>query len=153
MRQSCYSLDQTMNQHSVQEAYFKSFRDEKTGRLWVYTRDGRQRFQKPTKWCTAENDFQSELLEREQNTIVEKPGIEALRRLVHAGKLSEADYSLICQWTALHLIRNQKMRNETSEAYQKQFADEFEMELLFTKSFQYADVYTCSRSGFLCDLG
>lgn len=140
-----------MNQHSIQGAYFKSFRNA-DGKVWVYPKEGGDRFQKPTSWCTAENDFQSEALERAQANIIELPGIKALRSLLSPSGLSELEYDLLSQWSALHILRNQRMRSALKEAgkdYEKEFPNEFEMELLFSKGYYtHAKVYTCSGSNF-----
>ena len=140
-----------MNQHSVQEAYFKSFRNS-DGKVWVYPKEGSGRFQKPTSWCTAENDFQSEALEKAQANIVESPGIRALRSALKPSGLSELEYNLLLQWSALHILRNQRMRSALKDAgkdYEWEFRGEFEMELLFSKGYYtHAKVYTCSGSSF-----
>jgi hypothetical protein len=141
-----------MNQHHVQEAYLKSFRDPKTGKVWVYSKTTGERFQKSSEHCSAEIDFQSAQLEKAQNDIVESPGIKALKQLQLSGGLSDAEYHLVSQWTALHLIRNAKMRqvfNEAGQDYEKQFSDEFEKELAFTKSyFGFVSTYTSSNANF-----
>ena len=131
-----------MKLHSIQQAYFKPFvTDAKTGKLWVYPKNGDRKFLKPSSWCTAEDAFQPRVLEHEQNAIVEAPGIIALRKLSSPSVLSAEEYHRISQWAALHTIRNKKMRRELGEAYQEQFRDEFEKELLFTKA-QYPVAYT-----------
>src|SRR5882757_1673764 len=99
-----------MNQHSIQEAYFKPFRNS-DDKIWVYPKDGSGKFHKPTSWCTAETDFQSEILERAQANIIESSGIEALRVLLSARQLTDSEYDLLLQWIALHMLRNQRMRN------------------------------------------
>jgi hypothetical protein len=141
-----------MNQHHVQEAYLKSFRDPKTGKVWVYSKTTGEKSKKSTAHCAAENDFQSEQLERAQNDIIESPGIKILKQLQLQGGLSEVEYHLISQWTALHIIRSAKMRsvfNETGKNYEKQFSDEFEKELAFSKSFfGFVSTYKCSSSKF-----
>lgn len=142
-----------MNQHNIQEAYFKLFRDTKTGKVWVYPKDRQRKFARSTNWCTAENDFQSESLELNQNRVVETPGIQALRRLLTpSARLSEPEYRLISQWTALHLIRNPKMRNvfaQDGKDFEREFPDEFEKELLFSESYyKFAHVYVCSGADF-----
>ena len=77
-----------MNKHHVQEAYLKSFEDQ-SGKLWVYPKTGGKAFKRPAKYCTAEEDFQSDELESMQNRLVETPGIRALRA---TGFLSESTY-------------------------------------------------------------
>jgi hypothetical protein len=141
-----------MNQHEVQEAYLESFRDTKTGKVWVYSKAAGSKTPKSTKHCAAKTDFQSAQLEKAQNDIVESPGIKALKQLQRSGGLSDAEYHLISQWTALHLIRNAKMRQVFSEAgqdYETRFSGEFEMELAFTKSyFSLVSTYTSVGANF-----
>lgn len=141
-----------MNQHSVQEAYLKSFRDPLIGKVWVYPKDGQPKFSKPTNWCTAEDDFQSELLEREQNELVESPAIKALRSVVSERPLSDPEYQSILEWTVLHLIRNQKMRGtlvKPGENYENQFPSEFKKELLHSFTYyKFARVYTCTGADY-----
>jgi rhodanese-related sulfurtransferase len=141
-----------MNQHHVQEAYLESFRDSKTGKVWVYSKTTGEKFQKSTKHCTAEIDFQSAQLEKAQNDIVESPGITALKQLQLKGSISDAEYHLISQWTALHLIRNIKMRRvfeESGQDYETEFAEEFRKELAFSKSYLcFVHDYKCSGINF-----
>ena len=157
MAASPLNVEIIMNQHSIQEAYLKLFRDSVTGKIWVYPKDGRGKFQKPTSWCTAEPDFQSELLERAQNRIVETPGIQALRRLLESDALSETEYQLVHQWTVLHIFRNLKMRvalKQSGRHYEREFSEEFEKELFFSKSYyKFVHPYTCTGSNFFvtCD--
>jgi hypothetical protein len=75
-----------VNQHGVQEAYYKSFRDR--GQIWIYPKTGGRAFRKPISWCTAETDFQSERLEKIQGEVVENHGIRAIWHLLNLGRLS-----------------------------------------------------------------
>ncbi len=103
----------------------------------------------PTAQCTAEIDFQSAFLEKAQANFIESDGIKALRNL-SAGKHSESEYNFTLQWIALHLIRNQKTRNELltgSENYEERFPEEFEKEVLYLKS-RYSVAYSFKTSNF-----
>jgi hypothetical protein len=129
-----------MNQHHIQEAYLKSFEDE-DGKLWVYPREGGKPLHRPTKRCTAEENFQSDELESFQNRLVETPGIKALRA---TGFLSESEYDSISLWMALHILRNQKSRFdlfESREDFDTRFKEEFEKELLFSGYYRFVFTY------------
>jgi hypothetical protein len=137
-----------MNQHSFQKAYYDLFCDA-GGMIWVYPKEGGKSFRKPTSWCTAETDFQSASLEKAQANFIESPGIKALRNLTE-GKQSESEYNFTLQWIALHLIRNQKMRDmvmKDGEDYERQFPEEFEKEVLYLKS-RYTAAYSFKTSNF-----
>ena len=138
-----------MNQHSIQEAYYKAFRNV-DDKIWVYPKDGSEKFSKPTSWCTAENDFQSAALEHAQANVVESSGIKALRSLLCSRGLSESEYTFVSQWIALHMLRNQRMRNAPSglvKDYEHGFPAEFEKELLFLQShYKFVHVYTSTTS-------
>lgn len=117
--------------------------------IWVYPKEGGKPFRKPTSWCTAETDFQSTALEKAQADFIESPGIKALRNLME-GKQSESEYNFTLRWIALHLIRNQKMRDtvvKDGEDYEKRFPEEFEKEVLYLKS-RYAVAYSFKTSNF-----
>jgi hypothetical protein len=139
-----------MYQHQIQKAHFEPFLDR--GELWVHPKDGKPPFRRPASWCTAEKDFQSERLEADQNRLVESPGIQVLRRLLgRPNILSESEFERICQWVALHLIRNTKMRmalGESGEDYEAQFADLFEKEIRISKYFRFVKVCSCNASNF-----
>jgi hypothetical protein len=144
-----------VNQHGVQEAYYKSFRDK--GKIWVYPKVGGQAFRKPTSWCTAETDFQSKELEKVQADIIESHGIRAIWHLLKPGRLSEQQYKILLGWIALHLTRAPKVRNtlfQTNQHYEREFPVEFTRQLLgLRSSYAVADVYTCDSPKFLitCD--
>jgi hypothetical protein len=129
-----------MIQHYVQEAYLKSFEDEH-GKLWVYPKNGGKPLHRPTKQCTAEENFQSDDLELFQNRLVETPGIKALRA---TGFLSELEYDSISSWMGLHILRNQKSRRElfkSRDDYDARFKEEFEKELLFSGYYTFVFTY------------
>jgi len=138
-------------QHSVQEAYYKSFRDR--GKIWVYPKDGRKPFRKPTSWCTTETDFQSASLEEAQSKIIENHGIKAIWHLLTPGRLSEEQYKILLAWIALHLTRNQKARAtffRTNQEYEKEFPVEFGRQLAgLHLCFRVADVYASKPLQFL----
>jgi hypothetical protein len=137
-----------MNQHSAQKAYLKSFED-KSGRLWVYSKSGGKPFPKPAGECAAEEDFQSKDLEFYQQRMIETPGIKALRA---EGSLTDLEYEQASLWMALHIIRNAKARRElfkSAEEYEQRFPLELEKERLFAN--YYTNVYThvCDDPKFL----
>jgi hypothetical protein len=140
-----------MNQHGVQEAYYKSFRDK--GEIWVYPTVGGRAFRKPISWCTAETDFQSKELEKVQADIIENHGIKAIWHLLKPGRLSEQQYKILLGWIALHLTRAPKVRSslfQTNEDYEREFPVEFSRQLLgLRSSYAVADVYTCDSPKFL----
>jgi len=140
-----------VNQHGVQEAYYKSFRDR--GQIWVYPKVGGQAFRKPISWCTAESDFQSAELEKAQDKLIENHGIKAIWHLLKPGRLSEQQYKILLGWIALHLTRTPKTRNtlfQTSQDYERDFSVEFTRQLLgLRSSYAVADVYTCDSPKFL----
>src|SRR5947208_1235660 len=139
------------NQHSIQKAYYKSFRDR--GEIWVYATQGGKPFRKPISWCAAEINFQSKSLEEAQNKIIENHGIKAIWHLLVPGRLSEEQYSVLLAWIALHLTRNQKARDTfflSDQDYEKEFPVEFVRQLAgLQSSYKVADVYTCNSSHFL----
>jgi hypothetical protein len=140
-----------MNQHGVQEAYYKSFRDR--GQIWVYPKAGEQAFRKPISWCTAETDFQSKELEKAQCDIIENHGIKAIWHLLKPGRLSDEQYKILLGWIALHLTRTPKMRSalfQTNQDYEREFPVEFTRQLLGLRaSYIVADVYACDSPKFL----
>jgi hypothetical protein len=140
-----------MEQHGIQEAYYKSFRDR--GKIWVYPKVGGPAFRKPISWCTTETDFQSEALEKAQADIIENHGIKAIWHLLKPGRLSHQQYELLLKWIALHLTRNPKARStffESREAYGREFPIEFSRQLFgLGSSYAVADVYTCDSPQFL----
>ncbi len=145
-----------MNQHCIQEAYYKSFRDK--GEIWVYPNVGGQAFRKPISWCTAETDFQSKELEKMQTDIIEDHGIRAIWHLLKPGRLSEQQYKILLGWIALHLTRAPKVPPntlfQTNQHYEREFPVEFTRQLLgLRSSYTVADVYTCYSPKFLitCD--
>ena len=140
-----------MEQHGVQEAYYKSFRDR--GQIWVYPKLGGPAFRKPISWCTAETDFQSEPLEKAQANTIENHGIKAVWHLLKPGRLSHEQYELLLKWMALHLTRNPKARTtffESNQAYEREFPVEFSRQLFgLQSSYAVADVYMCNSPQFL----
>ena len=138
-------------QHSIQEAYYKSFRNG--GKIWVYPKLGGKRFRKPISWCTAESDFQSPSLEEVQSKIIENQGIKAIWHLLKPGHLSEKQYEILLGWIALHLTRNQRARGtffETNQDYEREFSAEFVRQLAgLRSSYRVADVWTCNSPAFL----
>jgi hypothetical protein len=141
----------SQSQHSIQKAYYKSFRDG--DRIWVYPKLGGQAFRKPISWCTAEIDFQSEPLEKAQDKLIENRGIKYIWHLLKPGRVPPDQYEALLRWLALHLTRNQKARGvffPTNQDYEREFPVEFTRQLLgLRSSYTVADVYTCDSRKFL----
>ncbi len=136
-----------MNQHNVQKAYLKSFAD-KSGKVWVYSKAGGPPIPKSPAECAADEDFQSPELEFYQNRVIETPGIKALRV---SGTLSEREYEHISMWTALHILRSQKARQELFEStanYEARFHEELSKERLFSQYYKYVYTHTIVEPDF-----
>lgn len=139
-----------MNQHSVQEAYLKTFAAA-SGRIWVYSkRAGRGRPKaKPAGQCAAEEDFQPKHLEDYQQQVIESAGIKALRR---DGCLSDDEAEQIGMWMALHLIRTQKAREQLFESpadYERRFHQELWKEQQFAAYYPWAYTYSVAEPDFV----
>ena len=138
-----------MKQHHIQAAYLKNFEDR--GLIHVYSSINYKYFKKPIKWCTAQDNFQSEDFEKSQNKLIENPGIKSLRSLLSNSNISENEYDIILRWLALHLIRNQKRKDllfVSKEEYNKKFYEEFYKDIAYLNYYRYLDTYTCSRNKF-----
>ena len=103
-----------MEQHHVQDAYLKLFR-EQGGRIWVFSKVDGTRQIRPTSKCTVEEDFQSSELESEQNTKIETPAIKILKALAVGEKVPLNSQKLVAQWMSLHNVRNKKIRDAILE--------------------------------------
>lgn len=125
-----------MNQHSIQEAYFKNFCVK--GKLWAHDIKTKATLHKPASWCTTEVDFQSEILDKIQNDTFESPGIKSIKNLLDGKTISLVEFDLIRYWTALHIIRSQKYRNEPNVNYKIDYAKMIETEMLFSHYFIHA---------------
>lgn len=141
----------SQNQHSIQKAYYKSFRDG--DKIWVYPKLGGPAFRRPISWCTAEGDFQSEILEKAQDTLIENHGIKSIWHLLKPGRIPPDQYETLLRWLALHLTRNQKARAmffPSNQDYEREFPIEFARQLAGLRSaYTVADVYTCNSPQFL----
>src|SRR5438132_7326832 len=125
-----FQLD-TMNQHSVQEAYLKKFAAP-GGRIWVYSKEGGEPVPKPPRQCASEKDFQSPKLEFYQQQVVESPGIRCLRV---NGALFDDEFEQMSRWMGLHIIRVRKAREQRFESaadYERRFHDELRDEQHFS---------------------
>jgi hypothetical protein len=136
-----------MNQHNVQEAYLKNFCVD--GRIWVYDKKVNKPISKPASQCTVEEDFQSEILEKYQNRNIESPGIKKLRKLLDGLSINENEFELIRYWTDLHIIRNQKFRNESGIDYNSYFDHLFDIENKFSLYYRYCFKYKCPNGKYL----
>jgi hypothetical protein len=141
-----------MNQHTVQNAYLKNFEDR--GKIWVFNKETGGKFHKGTRMCTTECDFQDDWLEDWQNSKIERPGIEKLRKLTSGDSLKEIDTDSIIIWTSLHYIRSKSFRCNLKEKinfnYNEKFDELFEEDIVFANSmFPYILTYNCPPSEFL----
>jgi len=136
-----------MDQHNVQEAYLKNFCVD--GRIWVYDKKGNKPISKPASQCTVEEDFQSEILEKYQNTNIESPGIKKLRKILDGILISEEEFELIKYWTALHIIRNHKFRNVSGVDYDSYFDQLLDIENKFSLYYCYCFKYKCPDGKYL----
>jgi len=131
------------DQHHIQEAYLKAFED-KTGKLWVYPKNGGNPLYRPAKQCTTEHDFQSDALELLQNQMIETPGMRALRE---THQLSDVQHKSISLWMALHILRNEKSFRELfqSQDWEQRFKQELETERVFSGYYRF--VFICELDG------
>jgi hypothetical protein len=134
-----------MNQHTVQKAYLKLFKDS-TGRIQVYRKTGGKPVPKPASDCAAEEDFQPVELERFQQKFVESPASRALRV---TGLWTEDEFKPISMWVALHIIRCSKSLFGSDEEYSRRFPAEFESELLSSDYYKFVFVHRCQNGRFL----
>lgn len=137
-----------MNQHHVQKAYLKNF-SGKDGKVWVHEKNLKRPYLKPVSQCTIEEDFQSEFLEKYQSTIIESPGIRALRKLPNAQGITEADFESAKYWTALHCIRNKRYRSMPRVDYESNFRQLIEIEKKFSRYYSYCFKYKCDEGKYL----
>lgn len=135
-----------MNQHSIQKAYLKNF--ESKGRIWVFDKISGNKVAKPASQCAAENNFQSELLEKLQNYEIENPGIKKLRNMASDYVLTEEDITKIMYWTALHVIRSKKFRKNSGIDHELDFRELYQTEKLFSGYYRNIFTHTCSGSKF-----
>ena len=108
-----------MDQHHVQKAYLKNFVAK--GKLWVFNKKTGEYCPKPASQCTTEENFQTIQLEKLQNSTIERPGIQNLRKITSDENLSEDDIGIILYWTALHSIRNKNYRENSGINYDSKF--------------------------------
>jgi hypothetical protein len=137
-----------MNQHSIQEAYLKTFAAT-GGRIWAYSKRGGKPVPKSPGQCAAEEDFQSERLEFYQQQVIENPGIKALRA---KGELSDDEFEQMSIWMGLHIIRTPKAREQLFQStadYEARFHDELRIERLFSAYFRYAHTHTVVEPNFV----
>jgi hypothetical protein len=141
-----------MNQHSIQEAYLKTFAAT-GGRIWVYSKRGGKPVPKSPGQCAAEEGFQSEGLEFYQQQVIESPGIKALRA---KGELSDDEFEQMSIWMGLHIIRTPKAREQLFQSaadYEARFHDELRTEPLFSAYFRYAHTHTVVEPNFVVTSG
>jgi len=125
-----------MNQHSIQEAYFKPFRnsDDKIGFIQKtavenFTSRHLGALLKPISNLKFLNELKPTLLNRLELRLYEFCYPHANLQTL----------SMICllQWISLHMLRNQRMRNAPMRAigdYEREFPSEFEKELIYLQS-------------------
>ncbi|EOX3354388.1 hypothetical protein ACPFTX_003395, partial [Vibrio cholerae] len=131
-----------MKQHSVQEAYLKSFEDN--GRIWAHEMVTKPPRHIPAKKCTMEVDFQNHDTEHFQNRNIEKPAIEVIRALQKGEPIDNDKAEKLFMWSELHLLRNQKFRSYDEMDYSKNYHYLTEIESKFRRYFCYLSVYRCS---------
>jgi hypothetical protein len=141
-----------MNQHQIQEAYYKSF-TTKNKMLWVFEKPfNNAPYQKSPSKCTALEDFQSVELEVWQNNSIETFGIKALSKIAKKGaNLSDQEMNFIFKWHALHTIRNEKARMKifpTKEEHEANFKRILESEIYYFQSFNFCEGYSSSNDEF-----
>ncbi|ELB2885849.1 hypothetical protein QNE71_004535, partial [Vibrio alginolyticus] len=115
-----------LKQHSVQEAYLKTFEDK--CRIWAHEAHDVKPRHIPAKKCTVEVDFQDYELESSQNNNIEKPAIDVIRSLCSGAELDESQAMKLFAWTELHLIRNQKFRAKPEVNYADEYYSLLEVE-------------------------
>lgn len=131
-----------MNQHSIQEAYLKLFCVN--GKLWAHDINTKTALNKPASWCTSEVDFQPEFLDRIQNDMFESPGIKSLKKLLDGNTISLDEFDIVRYWSALHIIRSQKYRNNPNVNYEIDYHKMIEKEMLFSHYFKHS--YICEST-------
>lgn len=141
-----------MNQHQIQEAYYKSF-SNKNKMLWVFEKPfNNNPYQKSPSKCTAIEDFQSVELEIWQNNNIETFGIKALSKITQKHRnVSDLEMDFIFKWHALHIIRNEKARNKlfpTKKEHEANFKRILELEINYFKSFNFCESYSISSGEF-----
>jgi hypothetical protein len=137
-----------MNQHSVQKAYLKKFAAP-GGRVWVYSKTGGEPVPTPPRQCAAEENFQSEALERYHQQAIEHSGIKALR--VNSF-LADEEFEQISMWMGLHILRTKKAREllfASPADYEQRFHDEIRKEQLFSFYYRHAYTHTVAEPNFV----
>lgn len=125
-----------MNLHHYQAASLKLFEDPSLNKVWVYSKEGISPSPKPVCQCAAEENFQSETLEKFQ----QKTETAAARAFQSNGPWDERERNAVVEWVALHIIRSKRSHDQlfsSAEDYNREFFDEFREEVLITRKFTF----------------